>query len=72
MVRNLVKNNEIFNYTQIVNAAYLSTKINLQNDFSLKAGTRYEHTNIKGNWENNSEDPFSKNYDNILPNLTFS
>ena len=67
-----VFDNEIFNYTQTVNAAYLSTNINLPNDFSLKAGTRYEHTNIEGNWENNSEDPFSKNYDNILPNLTFS
>ena len=67
-----VFDNEIFNYTQTVNAAYLSTNINLPNDFSLKAGTRYEHTNIEGNWDNNSEDPFSKNYDNILPNLTFS
>ena len=67
-----VFDNEIFNYTQTVNAVYLSTNINLPNDFSLKAGTRYEHTNIEGNWENDSEDPFSKNYDNILPNLTFS
>ena len=67
-----VFDNEIFNYTQKVNAVYLSTNINLPNDFSLKAGTRYEHTNIEGNWENDSEDPFSKNYDNILPNLTFS
>jgi outer membrane receptor protein involved in Fe transport len=64
--------NEIFNYIQTVNALYLSTNINLPSDFSLKAGTRYEHTNIEGNWEKNSEEPFSKNYDNILPNLTFS
>ena len=64
--------NEIFNYTQTVNALYLSTNLNLPNDFSLKAGTRYEHTNIEGDWENNSQLPFSENYDNILPNITFS
>ena len=45
-------NNEIFNYTQTVNALYLSSNINLPNDYSLKAGTRYEHTNIEGDWKN--------------------
>ena len=64
--------NEIFNYTQTVNALYLSTNLNLPNDFSLKAGTRYEHTNIKGDWKNNSQLPVDENYDNILPNITFS
>jgi outer membrane receptor protein involved in Fe transport len=52
--------NEIFNYIQTVNALYLSTNINLPSDFSLKAGTRYEHTNIEGNWEKNSESHFQK------------
>ena len=64
--------NEIFNYTQTVNAFYLSSNINLANDYSLKVGTRYELTNIKGDWKNNSQEPFSENYDNILPNLTLS
>ena len=71
-VQSFVFDNEIFNYTQTVNAVYLSTNINLPNDFSLKAGTRYEHTNIEGNWKNNSDTTFSENYENILPNLTFS
>ena len=64
--------NEIFNYTQTVSAFYLSSNINLANDYSIKVGTRYELTNIKGDWKNNSQNPFSENYDNILPNLTFS
>ena len=64
--------NEVFNYIQTVKALYLSTNLSLANDYSLKAGTRYEHTNIEGNWKNGSESPFNENYDNILPNLTFS
>ena len=64
--------NEIFNYTQTVNAFYLSSNLQFTNDYSLQLGTRYELTNIKGDWKNNSHEKFSKNYDNILPNLTFS
>ena len=64
--------NEIFNYTQTVNAFYLSSNLQFTNDYSLQLGTRYELTNIKGDWRNNSHEKFSKNYDNILPNLTFS
>ena len=64
--------NEIFNYTQIVNAFYISSNIQLENDYSILLGTRYELTNIEGNWENNTQEKFSKNYDNILPNLTVS
>ena len=64
--------NEIFNYVQTVSAAYLSTNISLPNDYSLKAGTRYEHTKIEGDWKNGSEEEFEENYSNILPNLTFS
>ena len=64
--------NEIFNYTQTVNAFYLSSNLQFANDYSLQLGTRYELTNIKGDWRKNSHEEFSKNYDNILPNLTFS
>lgn len=64
--------NEIFNYTQTVNAFYLSSNLQFTNDYSLQLGTRYELTNIKGDWKKKSHEKFSKNYDNILPNLTFS
>ena len=65
-------NNEIFNYIQVVNALYISSNINLQNDYSINTGARYERTNISGSWENNSNDSFSKKYNNILPNITLS
>ena len=65
--------NEIFNYTQRVNAYYISTNIQLENDYSILAGTRYELTNINGNWEKNNEKSFTpKEYGNLLPNLTIS
>jgi ferric enterobactin receptor len=64
--------NEIFNYTQTVNAFYLSSNIQLENDYSILLGTRYELTNIKGDWSNSNKEGFSENYDNILPNLTIS
>ena len=64
--------NEIFNYTQTVYAFYLSSNIQLENDYSILLGTRYELTNIKGDWSNSNKERFSKNYDNILPNLTIS
>ena len=70
----LIFTNEIFNYTQTVNAFYLSTNLNLADDYSLLLGTRYELTNIKGNWETEdiTKEKFSKDYDNILPSLTIS
>ena len=64
--------NEVFNYVQIVSAAYLSTNINLPSDFSLKLGARHENTKIEGEWKNGSNVPFKEGYNNFLPNLTFS
>ena len=70
---------ETFNYTQIVGAFYISTNIQLPNDYALLIGTRYELTKINGDWENNlsipldsTKTPFSEDYDDILPNLTIS
>ncbi len=64
--------NEIFNYTQTVNAFYLSSNIQFTNDYSVLLGARYELTNIAGNWRNNSQEEFAEDYDNILPNLSIS
>ena len=64
--------NEIFNYIQKVNAFYLSSNFQLNNDYSLLLGSRYELTNIKGDWKNSTETPFDTTYHNILPNLTIS
>ena len=69
----VVFTNEIFNYTQRVNAYYISSNIQLENDYSILLGTRYELTNISGNWESNIDKSFSPNlYGNLLPNLTIS
>ena len=55
-----VFDNEIFNYVQTVSALYVSTNFSFPNDYSLKAGTRYENTNIEGKWKNESENPFNE------------
>jgi ferric enterobactin receptor len=64
--------NEVFNYSQNVSAMYLSSNLQLINDYSLLAGFRYENTIIEGDWDNNSNEKFTNSYDNYLPNLTFS
>ena len=68
----LIFPNEIFNYIQTVNALYISSNFQLKNDYSLLLGSRYELTNIKGDWKNSTETPFDTTYHNILPNLTIS
>ena len=50
----------------------VNSNLQLINDYSLLAGFRYENTNIKGDWDNNSNEKFTNSYDNYLPNLTFS
>ena len=63
---------EKFDYDQLVSSVYVSGIIDLTNDYSLLAGVRFENTNIKGSWLNNSYKSFENNYNNLLPNLTFS
>ncbi|MDG2139225.1 MAG: TonB-dependent receptor [Flavobacteriales bacterium] len=63
---------EIFNYTQKINSFYISSNINLANDYSIKAGARAELTYFNGDWDNNSQVPFSDDYKNYLPSLTLS
>ena len=58
----------VFNYDQIVSAAYFSTNFNLFNDFTLLLGTRYEHTNISGSYKDTYA-PFNNSYNNIVPSV---
>ena len=69
---NYILPEELFNYNQLVGATYLSTQWELPNDFGLLGGLRYEFTQINGDWENNTNNPFDDSYHNILPNLTLS
>ena len=63
---------EEFNYTQIVSSSYISTEFNLNKGIGLKTGIRFENTQTKGDWLNNSETAFEKNYNNLMPNVTLS
>ena len=63
---------EEFNYSQKVSSSYLSSEFSLPKGLGLKTGLRLENTRIKGNWENNSEDEFKKDYTNILPSIIIS
>ena len=58
---------EKFDYDQLVSSVYASGIIDLTNDYSLLAGVRFENTNIKGSWLNNSYNSFENNYNNFLP-----
>ena len=68
----LYKNAEEFNYTQLVTSSYLSTEFSLPNNLGLKTGVRYENTQTSGDWLNNSNTAFDKNYGNWLPTFIFS
>jgi len=61
----------VFNYDQIVSAAYFSTNFNLFNDFTLLLGTRYEHTDISGSYKDTYA-PFNNSYNNIVPSVILS
>lgn len=49
------KASNIFNYNQNVSAGYLSYTVSFPKSISLKAGTRYEYTQIDANFENTAE-----------------
>ena len=63
---------DIFNYNQQVLSSYISSNWNLVNDIGLKAGIRYEHTIITGDWDLTDKDPIDNSFGNILPSLTIS
>ncbi|MBV6654047.1 MAG: TonB-dependent receptor [Mameliella sp.] len=59
---------DLFFYDQDVNAGYVSFNIAFSDKWGLVAGTRYEHTTIRGSYD--SETPgFRQDYDNILPSI---
>lgn len=58
----------VFNYDQIVSAAYFSTNFNLFNDITLLLGSRYEHTDISGSYKD-TYGSFNNSYQNIVPSV---
>ena len=63
--------NNVFQYNQLVTAAYVSGNFNLTNDWGILSGLRYEMTNIFGDYKN-AYDSFENSYSNIVPSVTIS
>lgn len=61
----------VFNYSQDVYASYVSLGYMMGKNYTMKVGTRAEYTAIAGNFATGAV-PFSNNYLNVLPNLSFS
>jgi outer membrane receptor protein involved in Fe transport len=57
-----------FFYDQDVYAAYASFNFKLGQKLGVVAGARYEHTDIAGDYESDTE-AFVQNYDNLLPSI---
>ncbi len=63
------KRTDVFNYNQMVYGAYSSLTVNLPAQISMKAGLRYEHTELDGFFDSGRFDPFDNLYDNLFPSL---
>ena len=63
---------EEFNYNQRVSSSYLSSEFSFKKGIGIKAGLRWENTIVKGDWKNESQEPFENTYNNILPSFILS
>ncbi|MBE50102.1 MAG: hypothetical protein CMP51_00130 [Flavobacteriales bacterium] len=64
---------DVFNYTQSVASAYLSTQFILPKNFGIVIGGRYELTNISGKYKNSPNLSFEREpYTNFLPNIVIN
>lgn len=60
-----------FNYHQDVMAGYTSMTVNINKNYSVIAGVRYESTAIEGFFDQ-GENPFENSYDNLVPSFIIS
>lgn len=60
----------VFDYTQNVFAGYLQNSLTLKK-FGIKAGIRFEQTEVDGKFDKSNE-PFSGSYHNFIPSITVS
>lgn len=54
-------------YRQNVFSAYATLNFELENDWTLRPGVRFENTDINASFQNNS--PYSRRFSNLIPNL---
>ncbi len=66
----LTRTNE-FSYIQRVFAGYSSLRFDNKKKWAITAGTRYEHTNIDGDFIT-TQTRFSSRYGNLIPSLTIA
>jgi outer membrane receptor protein involved in Fe transport len=64
-----LQRSDLFFYDQDVLAAYVSFNLKLGEKWGVIVGSRYEHTDIAGNYRNQERVPFDFNYDNFLPSV---
>ncbi|WP_161891005.1 outer membrane beta-barrel family protein [Pontibacter russatus] len=62
----------VFNYNQDVTAGYLSYTLTTVNNYSVKAGARYEYTTINAKFKEVEEDVSIPSYGVLVPSINLS
>jgi outer membrane receptor protein involved in Fe transport len=62
----------VFNYNQDVTAGYLSYTLTTANNYSVKAGARYEYTTINADFENSEQGVSIPSYGVLVPSVNLS
>ncbi len=62
----------VFNYNQNVSAGYFSYTLSTANNYSVKAGARYEYTTIDADFENSDEGLTIPAYGVLVPSVNVS
>ncbi|MFA1771894.1 TonB-dependent receptor domain-containing protein [Rufibacter glacialis] len=62
---------DVFAYDQNVGAAYASYEFSLNKKYNLKLGSRYEHTQVEGDFIS-SKSTVQQSYGNFIPSLAIS
>ncbi|MFD2999216.1 TonB-dependent receptor domain-containing protein [Pontibacter toksunensis] len=62
----------VFNYNQNISAGYFSYTLTTANNYSVKAGTRYEYTTINADFENSENEVSIPSYGVLVPSVNLS
>jgi outer membrane receptor protein involved in Fe transport len=62
----------VFNYNQDVTAGYLSYTLTTANNYSVKAGARYEYTTINADFEDSEQGVSIPSYGVLVPSVNLS
>lgn len=62
----------VFNYNQNISAGYLSYTLTTANNYSMKAGARYEYTTINADFEDSENQVTIPSYGVLVPSINLS